>query len=128
MSSNNAAITGTLTIKTAPHQKCSRSRPPRIGPSALPAAKPVAQTATATRRWARSTNRVRNSARVAGISIAPKKPSSARAATSTTASAANAAANETTPKPATPMSRVRRRPMRSPSVPMVTSRPASTSG
>ena len=124
----SASITGTLTRNTEPHQACSSSTPPTTGPSAAPAANPVAQIASARRRWSRSANSVRSSARVEGISIAPKTPSRARAATRCAASVANAAAADTAPNPVTPISSSRRRPNRSPSVPIVTSSPASASG
>ncbi len=60
-----------------------------------------------------------------GASVAPATPSSARVAISMLALVENAASTEATPNAAAPMSSRRRRPMRSPSVPMVTSRPAT---
>ena len=71
---------------------------------------------------------LRSSDSVEGISIAPKTPIAARAAISHSALGAKAASAETTPNPVAPMSSIRRRPNRSPSVPIVTSRLASTSG
>ena len=120
--------TGTASRNTAPQAKCSRMIPPTIGPSALPAANPLAQTAMANRRWSRSRKMFRSSESVDGMSIAPKNPSAARAAIRSSALGANAAATETTPNPTEPMSRRRRRPMRSPRLPIDTSRPARTSG
>ena len=59
-----------------------------------------------------------------GISVAPATPSSARAAISIPALVANAAATEASANAAPPASSSRRRPMRSPSVPIVMSDPA----
>ncbi len=73
-----------------------------------------------------SRNRFRNSASVDGISVAPAIPSTARAAISISGVEAYAAAQLASPKPAAPMSSSRRRPIRSPTAPMVSSRPAST--
>ena len=42
-----ATMTGTLMRKTLPHQKCSRSAPPTIGPMAAPAVAPADQMAMA---------------------------------------------------------------------------------
>ena len=75
-------------------------------------------------RWPGSANIVRISDSVDGISVAPATPSSARAAISIAALVENAASTETAPNAAPPISSSRRRPIRSPSVPMVTSAPA----
>jgi hypothetical protein len=63
---------------------------------------------------------------VAGIIMAPPAPSSARAAMSISGDVASAAAVEATPNTTAPISSSRRRPMRSPNPPMVTSSPART--
>ena len=55
---------------------------------------------------------------------APPMPRSARTAMRAAALGAQAARTLETPKPALPMSRRRRRPMRSATLPMVTSSPA----
>ncbi len=120
--------TGTAMRNTEPHAKCSRRKPPTIGPSADPAENADAQTAMAMRRWSRFWKIDRSSDSVDGISMAPKKPSRARAAISRPAVGAKAASAETTANPVAPMRSRRRRPKRSPSVPMVTRSPASTSG
>ena len=52
-----------------------------------------------------------------GVSSAPKRPCSARAATSASIVGAIAHSTDTTPKPATPMRKTRRSPNRSPSEP-----------
>src|SRR5919112_171234 len=48
--SSSGTIIGTATSSTAPHQKCSTSHPPKMGPRAAPPEKPAAQMATASRR------------------------------------------------------------------------------
>ena len=63
--------------------------------------------------------------RVDGASVAPAKPSKARLAISIVALVENAAMMLVTPNEAAPMSRSLRRPIRSPSVPMVISEPAT---
>ena len=40
---NPMATTGTLTRKTDPHQKCSSSHPPAVGPTAMPSPETPAQ-------------------------------------------------------------------------------------
>ena len=61
---------------------------------------------------------------VEGASVAPAMPSAARAAISISALVENAAMTDAAPNAAAPHMSRRRRPMRSPSVPMVTSSPA----
>ncbi len=73
------AITGTASRNTLPHQKCSRSTPPRTGPSAAPPNRQVAQIEMATPRWRSSPNMFVISARVEGMRVAPAIPSRARA-------------------------------------------------
>ena len=68
---------------------------------------------------------LRISESVDGASVAPAMPSSARVAISISALVENAASTEATPKQAAPISSSLRRPMRSPSVPMVISEPAT---
>ncbi len=84
------------------------------------------QNAIAFDRCFGSWNMFRISARVDGIRVAPPMPSRARAAISCSGFCAYAAAIEATPNPMAPNSSSRRRPIRSPSEPMVISRPAST--
>ena len=62
---------------------------------------------------------------VDGASVAPAMPSSARLTISISALVENAATIETAPNAAAPIINRRRRPMRSPSVPIVTSAPAT---
>ena len=51
---SRSSSTGTASRKTEPHHECSSRNPPAIGPIALPAAKPAAQIAIASRRSSRS--------------------------------------------------------------------------
>ncbi|MDR6172356.1 hypothetical protein QE359_003385 [Curtobacterium sp. SORGH_AS776] len=88
----------------------------------------VDQTASAIRRSPAWTKTLRMIERVAGMSIAPNTPMTIRAATSIQASVAKAAATEKSAKPVAPTTRIRRRPMRSPMLPITTRRPARTSG
>ncbi len=67
--------------------------------------------------------RIRES--VEGASVAPAIPSSARAAISISALVESAASTEAAPNAAAPISSNRRRPIRSPSVPIVISNPAT---
>jgi hypothetical protein len=64
------------------------------------------------------------SERVEGPSVAAATPSRARAAMSISALVEKAASTEAAPNPAAPIISRRRRPMRSPSLPIVISRPA----
>ena len=123
----NGTSTGTAMRNTDPHQKWLSRSPPTMGPSAAPAEKPAAHTAIAVRRSFGSRKMLRMSESVAGMSMAPKNPSTARAMTSSRAVGANAASAEITANPTEPISRILRRPMRSPRLPIGTSSPASTS-
>ncbi len=67
----------------------------------------------------------RISDKVDGASVAPATPSSARSAISIAALPENAASTEATPKPPAPISSSRRRPIRSPRLPIVISQPAT---
>ena len=62
---------------------------------------------------------------VDGASVAPATPRSARAAISISALLENAATTDAAPNAAAPISRSLRRPIRSPSVPIVMSEPAT---
>ena len=68
---------------------------------------------------------LRISDRVDGARVAPATPSRARVAMSISALVEKAASTEATPNAAAPISSSRRRPIRSPSVPMVISEPAT---
>ncbi len=92
------SISGMLTRKTAPHQKCSSRKPPSSGPTAAPTAATALQTPMARARSRRSGKTWRRIDRVAGMIMAPPTPSSARATMSISAVGANAATAEATPK------------------------------
>ncbi len=125
-STSSSTIAGTLTRKTEPHQKWASRTPDSTGPRATPPPMTAVQIETAVPRWRSSWKRLRISARVEGIRVAPLMPSTARAAISISAEVEYAATTDAAPNPAAPISSSRRRPIRSPSDPIVMSRPAST--
>ncbi len=118
-------IAGTPSRNTDPHQKCSSSAPPTSGPTAAPDMKHTIHTLMATARCRGSRNMLPISAIVEGVIVAPATPSSARAAISIPGPVEYAASTEAAPNAAAPISSRRRRPMRSPRVPIVMSSPAS---
>ena len=118
-------MTGTLSRNTAPHRNCSRTTPPRTGPIAAPAEKLVIQIPIAVLRCRGSWNMLRIRESVDGASVAPDTPSSARATISISGEVENAASTEVTPNAAAPISSSRRRPIRSPRLPIVISAPAT---
>jgi hypothetical protein len=118
-------MTGTASKNAAPHQKNSSTRPPSNGPIAAPTEKLVIQTAMAVVRCCGSRNMLRMSDRVEGANVAPASPSRARVTMSISALFENAATTDATPKAAAPIIRSRRRPIRSPNVPIVISEPAT---
>lgn len=82
-------------------------------------------TLIATVRCRGSRNMLRMSESVDGASVAPAIPSTARVAISIAGLVENAASTEAAPKAPAPIISSLRRPMRSPSVPMVMSAPAT---
>jgi len=116
-------MTGTFSRNTAPHQRTSSTTAPRTGPIAAPAEKLVIQIPIAVRCWG-SWNMLRISDSVDGARVAPATPSSARVAMSISGVVENAASTDVTPNAAAPTSRSRRRPIRSPRLPIVISDPA----
>jgi hypothetical protein len=84
----------------------------------------VIHTPIANVRWWASSNMVRMSDSVDGAMVAPATPSSARAVISIGALVAYAATTDISPNTTAPISSRRRRPMRSPSEPIVISEPA----
>ena len=90
-----------------------------------PAENAATQMPIAVARSRSSRNMLRISDSVDGDSVAAVTPSSARLAISISALVEKAASTEAAPNAAAPHSSSRRRPMRSPSVPIVTSSPAS---
>ena len=118
-------MTGTAMRNTEPHQKKCSSRPPSAGPSAAPAEKLITQTPIAAVRCRSSRNILRISESVEGASVEAAIPSSPRATMSIATLVAKAASTEASPNIAAPIISSRRRPMRSPTMPMVSRKPAS---
>ena len=118
-------MTGTPSRNTDPHQKCSSITPPTTGPRAAPPIRQVSQTPMASVRCFASLNMALIRPRVVGARAAPAIPSSARAAMSMPTLVEKAARRDAIPKQAAPASRTLRRPLRSPSVPIVIRKPDS---
>jgi hypothetical protein len=118
-------MTGTATRNTEPQGKNWSIRPPTSGPMAPPTEKLAIQTPIANWRSAGSWNMFRISDRVDGARVAPAIPSSARIRISMVASVAKAAIVEAIANAAAPTSSNRRRPIRSPRLPIVIRKPAT---
>ena len=114
-----------MSQNTAPQWKNSSNTPPTSGPIALPSENAAIHTPMANWRWRGSWNMLRISAMVDGAMVAPARPSKARAAINSAAVSASAASTEANANNAAPINNSRRRPMRSPSVPMVIRKPAT---
>ena len=89
------------------------------GPTIAPTLKQPAQMPMAVARRRGSRNRFAMSARVDGVSVAPARPSSARAAISMAGLVAYAVSTDAAPNAAAPPRSSFRRPIRSPTAPMV---------
>ena len=120
------AATGTLTRNTDVQSKYSSSRPPNSGPRPMPIEAMPAQMPIALPRSSRGKTLVRIDS-VAGMISAPPMPMAARIAISPLAESTNSTARLAPPNSARPAWSARLRPKRSPSVPIVSSRPANTS-
>ncbi len=121
-----ASTTGTLTMNTDPHQKCSSSQPPVTGPSATLSPAVAAQIAMAAARSRGRVNTLTSRASVAGKISAAPTPISARAPISWSASAAKAPSPLNSPNQAMPISNAPLRPKRSPRLPAASRRLANT--
>jgi hypothetical protein len=97
------------------------------GPRAKPPAAAAVQMPMASARSRSSAKTVRRIASVEGMIIAPPMPSSARAAMSCSGDSETAPNTDAPAKRTNPMHNSRRRPTRSPRVPIATSSPARTS-
>jgi hypothetical protein len=117
-------ITGTAIRNTEPHQNQVSSTPPISGPIAPPAEKEDIQTPIAKVRSFGSGNMLLIRDSVDGASVAAEMPSSARAMISISAEVEKAARIDARPKKTAPISSNLRRPIRSPSVPIVSNAPA----
>ena len=119
-------MNGTFTRKIDPHQKCSSSQPPVIGPMATPSPATPAQAAMACARSLGSVNRLVMIDRVAGITNAAPTPMRARVAISAPDEPEKAASTEPMPKTAMPANRDFFLPKRSPRLPAESRSPAKT--
>ena len=120
-----ALTTGRLSRKIAPHENSSSSHPPTTMPAGIPSAATAAQMPIALARSSRGKTSTKTES-VDGMISAPPTPCAARAAMSWPLVSENAAARLATPKINIPTSSARRRPNRSPTVPIVSRRPANT--
>ena len=113
-SGTSAIPTGTLSQKTHCHEMPSITAPPTSGPLAIamPPTAPQIPSATPRRAAGNASERIVS---VSGITSAPPRPCTARAAMSASIDGASAAAAEATVKSAIPNANMRRRPKRSPS-------------
>ncbi len=119
-------ITGTLTKKIEPQEKCSSSSPPITGPSAPLAPATAAHTPIARARSRGSWKMLVSSDSVAGMISAAPMPIEARVKISCPAEPAKPEAIEPRPNTTIPTSSAPLRPNRSPIAPIVSSRPANT--
>jgi hypothetical protein len=118
-------MAGGVTANTARHETVSISTPPMRGPTTPPRAKLAVQIPSATDRCAGSWNIDRISEIVEGPSIAAPIPISPRQTISTPGPVDSPAATEARPNTPAPTSSNRRRPNRSASRPIGSSRPAT---
>ncbi len=113
-SGSRTTPSGTLIQKIHCHERPETTAPPTSGPSAMPRPlMPDQMPSAAPRRSGGNASASR--VRVSGATIAPPMPCRARAATSSEAPGARAAAAEEAVKRASPARKVRLRPKRSPS-------------
>ena len=121
---SRSRTTGTASRNTDPHQKFASITPPTTGPATAPPMNPPVNTATAAARCFGSWNMWLISAKPDGASVAAATPISARAVISIPALLEKAASTDADPNAAAPDRSSRRRPSRSPSVPIVIRNPA----
>ena len=104
------ATIGMFTKNTEPHQKCSRSQPPRMGPAATDSPATPDHAPIAAARSFGSTKTLVRIASVAGKISAAPMPISARAAMSASALSTSPARTEVAAKASSPTTSARRRP------------------
>ena len=121
-----AAAIGTLIRNTDPHQKCASSRPPMMGPSAMPTPLVPAHSPMARCRSPPSRNMSVMIDNVDGMISAAPMPMLARAAISIPTDPENAAQVDPAANAARPARKVRFRPTRSATLPATSSSPANT--
>ena len=117
-------MTGTASRNTEPHQKNWSRKPPTSGPMAAPTEKLEIQMPIANVRCFASWNMLRISDMVDGINVAPAIPRMARVTISISALFEKAARIDAAANAPAPIISSRRRPIRSPNVPIVMSEPA----
>ncbi len=108
--SNVTAATGAMATKTLPHQKCSSSQPPVIGPKATPSPVIAPHSPIALARSPRSVYRLEMIARVAGKISAAPTPITARTAISAPGVSTRPPMAVALPNTASPVSRAPLRP------------------
>jgi len=119
------ATIGRLTRNTQVQSNCSISQPPATGPIAIPRPATAAQIPIAFGRSSAGKTFVRMDS-VDGMISAPPRPMRARLAISMSAPLESADSREPVPKTSSPAASARRRPKRSPRLPIVRSSPANT--
>ena len=107
------AATGAIAKNTLPHQKCSRSQPPTIGPKATPIPTVAPHTPIALARSTRSVNTLDRIDSVLGKTMAAPTPITARAAISWPVEVPSEPAAVPIPKTARPVISAPLRPNRS---------------
>ena len=123
---SSSTITGTASRNTEPHQKLSSSTPPTSGPIAAPTEKLVIQIADRDRALPVVVEHVADQRQRRGRERrAGDAEQRARRRSASPGSTQNAASTEAAPNAAAPISSSRRRPIRSPSVPIVIRKPAT---
>src|SRR6185503_20738674 len=120
------AATGTLTMNTEPHEKCSNSQPPEIGPAATPTPTIAAHSPIALARFTGSVKMLVIKDSVVGKITAAPTPIAARAAIRPSAVFTCAAKADVIAKRARPALSQPRRPKRSDKLPADSISPAMT--
>ena len=120
------ATTGTFTKNTEPHQKCSSSQPPVIGPAATAMPLTALQMPIALARSLGSRNTLVMIARVAGKISAAPMPMSARPAMRPSGESVAPAKADVAPNATRPTISARLRPNLSPRPPAARRRPVNT--
>src|ERR1700752_5303938 len=120
------AATGTLTMNTEPHEKCSNSQPPEIGPAATPTTTIADHSPIALARFTGSVKMLVINDSVVGKITAAPTPIAARAAIRPSAVFTCAATADMIAKRARPALSQPRRPKRSDRLPADSISPAIT--
>jgi hypothetical protein len=121
------AATGAMATKTLPHQKCSSSQPPLIGPRATPSPVMAPHNPMARARSPRSVYRLEMIDKVAGKITAAPTPITARTAISAPGLSTSPPTVVAHPNTASPVSRAPLRPYRSLRLPAASTKAAKVS-